>query len=193
MALSPLVFRERFTTPKLVGFSVVVLGAVLINGSSLRGGAAPYGIACGLASAVCFAAMMMFSKKADHVAGLEKVFIEIASAAAMVGIYALAVKGVSLGAVLRIPSSDVLPIALLGISTALSNYLYLKALGAISAQNVAVLGYIEPLSAAALGAVFLGETMLPLQMAGASCIVLGAIISQLHKPVHAVSLGRAQR
>lgn len=179
MALSPVVFGEKFTPAKTIGFAIVVAGALLVNGSALQGGSSPYGIACGLASAVCFAAMMMLSKKAVHIAGIEKVFIEIAAAAAMVGVYSLVIKGASFSLVLGIGASDIVPLALLGISTALANYLYLKSLSVLSAQSVSVLGYAEPLSAVLFGAVVLGESMLPIQMAGAGLIVLGALASEL--------------
>ena len=53
-------------------------------------------------------------------------------------------------------------------------------MGSLSAQSVAVLGYEEPLSAVAMGALFLGETLLPVQMLGAACIVFGAVVSELH-------------
>ena len=180
MALSPLLFREKFTVQKTVGFVVVVAGAALVNVSAVQGGASAYGIACGLVSAVCFAAMMLLSKKVAHVAGVEKVFIELAAAALVVGVYSVAFKGTSFEIVSALSVADAVPIVLLGVSTALGNYLYLKAMGSLSAQSVAVLGYVEPLSAVAMGAVFLGETLLPVQMLGAGCIVFGAVLSELH-------------
>ena len=188
MALSPVVFHERFTFAKTAGFGIVVAGALLINISAVQAGASLYGIMCGLASAGCYAAMMMLSKKTDHVAGLEKVFIEIESAAAVVALYVVLFKGGFKGAVAGIGVSDLVPIALLGVSTALSNYLYLKSLGVLSAQSVAVLGYAEPLSAVALSAVILGETMLPVQVAGALCIIAGALVSEVKLSGHASPL-----
>ena len=185
MVLSPVVFREKFTAAKSVGFSVVVAGAVLVNASAVQGGVSAYGVTCGLASAVCFAAMMMLSKKVSHVYGIEKVFIEIAAAALVVLVYAVFCKGITFDIVFAVRRTDVLPLALLGVSTALSNYLYLKAMGALSAQSVAVLGYVEPLSAVALGALVLGETLTPLQLVGAACIIAGAVVSELH--VHSKS------
>lgn len=179
MALSPLVFGEKFTAPKLVGFAVVVVGAFLVNSSALQGGASLYGIACGLASAICLALMIMLSKKVVHVVGLEKVFIEIASAAFVVGLYAALVKGIALDMLAGIDAYQAVPLVLLGISTALSNFMYLKALDTVPAQSASVLGYAEPLSAVIFGAVFLGETLAPLQVVGAACIVGGAAISEL--------------
>ena len=181
MALSPLVFGERFTASKLAGFAVVVVGAALVNGSALQGGVSLYGIACGLASAVCLALMIMLSKKVVHVAGLEKVFIEIASAAVVVGAYTVLFKGGVPDVLAIVNANEAAPLVLLGVSTALGNFLYLKALDALPAQSVSVLGYVEPLAAVAFGAVFLGETMAFLQMLGAAGIICGALVSELPK------------
>ena len=194
MALSPFLFGERFTVPKVIGFVVVFAGAFLVNSSALQGGASLYGITCGLASAVCLALMMMLSKKAVHVVGLEKVFIEIAAAAAVVAVYAVLVRGVGFDMLAGIDVYQAIPIVLLGISTALGNFLYLKALDVLPAQSASVLGYAEPLSAVAFGAVFLGETLAPLQVLGAACIIGGALLSELSNLLHQAAATRfAQR
>ena len=173
---------------------VVFAGAFLVNSSALQGGASLYGITCGLASAVCLALMMMLSKKAVHVVGLEKVFIEIAAAAAVVAVYAVLVKGVEFDMLAGIDVYQAIPIVLLGISTALGNFLYLKALDVLPAQSASVLGYAEPLSAVAFGAVFLGETLAPLQVLGAACIIGGALLSELSNLLHQAAATRfAQR
>jgi len=87
-----------------------------------------------------------------------------------------------------------IPIVLLGISTALGNFLYLKALDVLPAQSASVLGYAEPLSAVAFGAVFLGETLAPLQVLGAACIIGGALLSEFFNLVHQAAATRfAQR
>lgn len=179
MVLSPVLFREKLTPVKVAGFAVVVAGAMLVNGVALQGGASIHGILCGLASAACFAAMMILNKKVEHVGGVEKVFVEIAASAVVVCVYVVFAKGITLDAVFSVANLTALPVAALGVSTALGNYLYLKAMGSLSVQSVAVLGYIEPLSAVALSAVVLGEALLPLQLAGAAFIILGALASEL--------------
>ena len=164
MALSPIVFRESLTKTKVVGFCAVVIGAALVNGVALQGGVSVYGIGCGLASAVCFAAMLVLNKKASHIDGVEKVFIEIAAAAVVVMLYSLACHGVTLQMVLAEASSDMILLVALGLSTAIGNFFYLKGVDKLPMQSVAVLGYVEPLAAVGLGALVLGESLLPLQL-----------------------------
>ena len=181
MALSPIVFRESLSKTKVVGFCVVVLGAALVNGVALQGGMSAYGIGCGLASAVCFASMLILNKKASHIDGVEKVFIEIASAALVVMLYSLICHGVTLQMVLVEASSDMLPLLALGLSTAIGNFFYLKGVDKLPMQSVAVLGYVEPLAAVGLGALVLGESLLPLQLVGATLIIAGAVYSEVSR------------
>lgn len=181
MVLSPIVFRERLTRTKVVGFCVVVLGAALVNGVALNGGMSAYGVGCGLASALCFASMLILSKKASHIDGIEKVFIEIASAAVVVMLYSFVCHGVTLHMVLAEASSDMLPLMALGLSAAIGNFFYLKGVDKLPMQSVAVLGYVEPLAAVGLGALVLGESLLPLQLVGATLIIAGAVYSEVSR------------
>ena len=179
MALAPVLFHERMTLVKVTGFAVVALGAVLINSVAIEGGASVHGIVCGLGSAVCLASMIVLNKKVVHVAGLEKVTIEIAASAAVVILYAFFAKGVTIGGVVAgLRPVDVLPVAALGLTTALCNHLYIKSIAGLTMQRTAILGYVEPLSAVILSALFLGETMAALQLIGVVCIIMGALVAE---------------
>ena len=46
-------------------------------------------------------------------------------------------------------------------------------------QRVAVFGYLEPLSAVIFSAILLGEQLGPLKIAGACCIIGGAIFAEV--------------
>ena len=68
MALSPLLFREKLTLPKIFGFALVLLGLVLVNGNIVGDTQSHWGILCGILSAVMYAFMVICNKKsgADH-------------------------------------------------------------------------------------------------------------------------------
>lgn len=84
MALSPMIFKERLTGRLVVSFCIVFAGAVLLNGASdSGGGSAPWGLFCGWASAVCHAAMVIFSKKADKVDGLASSLVQLVASFAV--------------------------------------------------------------------------------------------------------------
>ena len=74
-------------------------------------------------------------------------------------------------------------VILLGfINTGIGCYLYFSSLSDLPVQSVAVMGYIEPLSAVLFSALFLSETMSTFQIAGAVCIIGGAMMGELIKP-----------
>ena len=62
MVLSPLLFRERLTAPKLAGFLIVLADIVLVNGRAALGGGSAWGLLCGGLSAVLFAALLLGEK-----------------------------------------------------------------------------------------------------------------------------------
>ena len=57
-------------------------------------------------------------------------------------------------------------------------YLYFSSIGNLSAQSVAICGYLEPLSAVLFSVFMLNETMLPTQIMGTVMIFGGAILGR---------------
>ena len=47
MALSPLLFKERLTRPRLLGFAAVLFGVFLVNGQAVQSGETGWGLFCG--------------------------------------------------------------------------------------------------------------------------------------------------
>lgn len=177
MILSPLIFKERLTKAKVMGFLVVLIGIFLVNG---QGGVIKnqWGLACGLASAVMYAFMVVFNKKATAITGLENSALQLFIAFLSVAIFV----GIKQGFAVKIPEDSVLPVVILGlINTGFGCYLYFSSIGKISVQTVAIYGYLEPLSAVLFSVFFLHETMLPLQILGAVLIIGGAIFGECFK------------
>lgn len=177
MALSPLIFKERLTVQLVLSFCVVFAGAMLLNGTSGDGGgASSWGMFCGWMSAVCHAAMVVFSKMADAVDGLASSLIQLVASFAVAVVFLLLTGGFPFAIELM---SWPWIIALGVVNTGLGCYLYFSSFGGLSAQMVAILGYIEPLSAVVCAFVFLGESMGPLQGIGGVLIVGGALAGSL--------------
>ena len=108
MALSPLLFKERLTRRRIGCFFIVFIGILLVNSQAFHESHNLTGIACALMSAVMYACMVSFNKKADQ-----------------------------------------------------------------------IVGYLEPLSAILFSFLFLGEHLYPIQIAGALCIIAGAVGAEL--------------
>lgn len=79
MALSPLIFGEKLTGGKIAGFIAVACGAFLIAAQGLGGNMSIAGIACGIASAFCYALMVIASKGAPHIEGLENSTLQVSA------------------------------------------------------------------------------------------------------------------
>lgn len=91
MALSPLLFHERLTRAKLLGFAAVFAGVLLVNGSVRGGNADTTGLLCGAASAALYAVMITENKRAVHnITGQENAALQLLfgflTAAVFVGI-----------------------------------------------------------------------------------------------------------
>ncbi len=183
MAVSPFIFKTRLTSTKLVGFAAVLLGAFLVVGQGLGAGIAPAGLALGGMSAVMYALMVIFSKKVTDISGLESSAVQLCGSFSIVAAYMLIN---ALAGTLALPSAaqlahlNVAAIACIGlINTGFGCYLYFSAMGGLPVTRVAVLGYLEPLSAVVFSALLLGEAMTPANILGAILILGGAMYSEL--------------
>ncbi|MBQ8787470.1 MAG: DMT family transporter [Oscillospiraceae bacterium] len=176
MALSPLVFKEKLTAVKIIGFITVLGGIFLVNGNSFGSGGNGFGIFCGLMSAVMYSFMVIFNKKAKDITGLENSALQLFISFLTVAVFV----GIKQGFAIAVPSNEWVPILILGlVNTGTGCYFYFSSIGKLNVQTVAVCGYLEPLSAVVFSVIFLREAMLPMQIAGAILIIGGAIFAEL--------------
>ena len=174
MALSPIIFKEKLTFEKVFGFIAVFIGIFFINGGGVIKD--KFGFFCGLLSAVTYALMVIFNKKAISINGLENSALQLVVAFITTAVFVALKQGLEI----NISKSSIIPLLVLGIiNTGLGCYLYFSAIGKIPAQTVAVCGYSEARSAVVFSAVFLKESLSALQIAGALLIIGGAVFSNL--------------
>ena len=175
MVLSPLLFREKLTWPKIVGFLTVIFGIVLVNRQVFQAGKTGWGLLCGGMSAVMYAFMVIFSKKTKDITGLENSTLQLVISFLTVAIFV----GFRQGFVIRASGGNVIWILILGLlNTGIGCYFYFSSIGYLPVQTVAICGYLEPLSAIVLSAVILHETMSTRQICGIAMVIGGAIIGE---------------
>lgn len=178
MLLSPLIFKERFTITKIIGFIIVVIGMVLVNNDGIKTGKISFGLICGILSALLYAFMVIFNKKAVKITGLENSMCQVFVAFITVTVSVMALKPY----VITIPTNSIIPVLILGaVNTGLGCYLYFSSIQKLPAQSVSICGYIDPLSALVFSALFLNERMTILQIIGAVFILGGAAFGELFK------------
>jgi len=178
MILSPIVFKEKLTAIKLLGFLAVVLGMFCVNGQSMLQGTVSWGLVFGILSAFMYAFMVIFNKKAASISGLENPTWQLIISFLTVAVFL----GLKQGFSVHIALDNLAPILLLGIvNTGIGCYFYFSSIGHLPVQTVAILGYLEPLSALFFSAAFLGETLSFLQLIGAVLILGGAAFGELFR------------
>ncbi|HJJ29338.1 MAG TPA: DMT family transporter [Methanocorpusculum sp.] len=178
MILAPVLFKEKHTPANLLGFGIVLAGVLLVNGIAVKNGVVPFGILCGTLSAVFYACMMAFSKKITVMKGIENPMFQFIFSFLIVALYVSFTGGY--GFMLAISPHDWLMFAILGIvNTGIATTLYFVTVPRVKARSLAVISYFELLSAVIFSAIFLGEILTPLQIAGTACIVGGALFAEL--------------
>lgn len=178
LLFSPIIFREKLTGTKIAAVAIVAVGLVCISGSILVGGMNPVGFAAAIASALFYAALIVFNKRITHTEGLQTAAIELDIAFAVVLIYCLLTVG------LPHPARADLPyIAVIGVvNTGLAYVLYFSGLQKLPGQSVALISYVDPVSALFFSALFLHEKLTLIQVIGAVLIIGGAMLGEMRKP-----------
>lgn len=176
MALSPLLFGERLSVRRVLGFIVVFLGIIAVSVEGIGGSTGADGLILGALSAVLLAVMVITNKKAEGVHGMENPVVQLSIAFLTVA----AVSVITGDVAMTVSVSDVPGILVLGlVNTALGCFLYFSSIGRIRSQTVAVCGYIEPLTAVLLAALVLCEPMAPVQILGAAMVIGGALLCEV--------------
>jgi drug/metabolite transporter (DMT)-like permease len=176
MVLSPILFHERLTWAKIAGFLAVLVGMLCVNLQALNEVDATWGLVCGVMSAVMYAFMVVFNKKAKSITGLENSMWQLLISCMTVAVFV----GLKQGFVIHIEAENWMPILILGVfNTGIGCYFYFSSIGSLPVQTVAICGYLEPLSAVVFSVLFLHERMSILQVLGAVLILGGAAFGEL--------------
>lgn len=178
MILSPMIFKERLTASKIIGFIIVLVGIVLVNGKTAATGNNTWGLFCGAMSAVMYFFMVTLNKQSKSTTGMENSVIQLTVSFLIVAVFV----GFKQAFVINVPGEAWVWILILGIvNTGIGCYLYFSPLAKLPVQTVAICGYLEPLSAVVFAALMLGEKMTAVQVIGAVCIIGGAMAGELIK------------
>ena len=178
--LSPFVFKEKLTVKKIACAVMAVAGMVFVSGitegvslrtSDIRG------ILFGLGAAVFYASVVILNKKIRVEDAYVKTIIQMLSAAIVLIPYLLMAESFQ---EVKLTSYSVLMIFVVGIvHTGVAYVLYFGSIGGLKAQSVAILSYIDPVSALILSAIILHEHITIYGIIGAILIIGSAIFSEL--------------
>ena len=180
LLLSPLLFREKLTKKKMLCAVIAVIGMVLVSGvignDGLQSGNLK-GVAFGLGAALLYSFVVIMNKTLSGIDAWKKTIIQLISAGAVMIPYLLLSRGFVNITFSRL---TVLLLLIVGIvHTGFAYALYFGSMDGLKAQSIALLSYIDPVSALLFSAVFLREPLSPAGLAGAVMIIGSAIMSEL--------------
>ena len=180
MLLSPLIFRERLTVKKGICAAVAIAGMVLVSGvigdSGARGGDLR-GVLLGLGAAVFYSAVVIMNKMIRGVDPYRKTTVQLLSAGLAMVPYLLLTK--DFGAESFTPASVALLLVVGVVHTGIAYVLYFGSMDGLRVQSVAILSYIDPVSALLFSALLLREPLSALSVLGAVMIIGSAVFSEL--------------
>ena len=178
MALSPVLFRERFTKKQVACFIGSTIGLILVvNVGGFGGGTHMKGVAFGLAAAALYASVILMNKGIRRVSGIDRTVLQFAAAATVLLPYVLATGGIRLAAMTPVGWLCLLCVGVL--HTGVASVLYFSALRTLPGQEAAILSYIDPLVAVVISLAVLGEPVTGLQLLGGGLILAFTLVNEL--------------
>jgi len=179
MLLSPLILKEKLTSKKILSIVVSIIGLfMIVNTSSVSYGSFnhPLGLTYGLVAAALYATVILTNKFFKNLSGLEATLIQLIIAALVLTPYVLVTEGLVVG----IFKLEYLPYILtLGVfHTGIAYLLYFTGMQGLKGQTIAMLSYIDPVTAVIISAIFLKEGITLLQVLGGILILGSSFFSE---------------
>lgn len=176
LVLTPIILKEKLTALKLACIPIAIVGLFLvINVNSGSGELYQHtkGVAYALGGAGLYASVMLINKLIKGLTGFEITLIQLVVATIVLLPSILLQGGLNTSGM---NGTGWALIIVLGIvHTGIGYLLYFTAISEIKGQSVAILSYIDPVSAIIISALVFGETMNIIQVFG-GILVLGATV-----------------
>lgn len=177
--LSPLLFREKIPAKGFVCFVLSTVGLVLVIGVTELGNGNTHliGILFGLGAAVLYATVILLNKTIKGVAGIQRTFWQFFAATLVLIPYVLCTGGFTVGS---LDTTGCVMLAVVGlVHTGITYCLYFSSIKELSGHHIALLSYIDPLTAIVLSMAVLAEPVTPWQLVGGAMILLFTLISEI--------------
>lgn len=175
VAASPFLFREKLGRRRLLCIAAALGGMVLVSG--LGEGGSVKGALLALGAAVLYATVVSINKLCGQLSSYGRTFVQLASAALVLLPYN-ALSGNLAG--LNPGLGGGLMLLLVGlVHTGFAYYLYFGSMDDLPAQSLAILSYIDPVTAVLLSALVLREGLSLPAVLGAVLILGAALVSEL--------------
>lgn len=180
MILAPWILKEKLTSVKVVCIVMAMIGLFLIvnpgSGSTSSGQNNTVGILYGLSAAALYASVILMNKFIKNLSGFETTLVQLLAGALVLLPYILWQGNLNFAG---LNSTSIIFILILGIvHTGLAYFLYFTSLQKLKGQTIAVLSYIDPISAVIIAAIFLKEGMNLIQIIGGALVLGSTFLSE---------------
>lgn len=170
MILSPLLFKEKMTARQIICFCMASVGLVLLLDVGNLSGTSITGILCGLGAATLYATVILLNKCMPDADSIDRTLCQLFVAALVLTPYVLVTSGIQITSLDTVGVVNLLIVGL--VHTGLAYCLYFMSLRELKGQEVAILGYIDPLVAICASLFVFGEHIGVMQLIG-GLLILG--------------------
>ncbi len=182
MILAPILLKEKWTWMKGLGIALAFLGFLLVvnPGGEAAVGAYnhPVGIMYGLLAAAFYTSVILMNKFIKDLSDFETTIMQLLTASIVLFPYVLTTQNLNYSG-LDLQSAILLLIVGI-IHTGFAYLLYFSVLKKLKGQTIAVLSYIDPISAVIMAAIILNESMGFVQIMGGVLILGSTLISEVN-------------
>lgn len=179
MIASPFLLHQPLERRKILSLVLSILGMLFITGifsPGNPGSGHTLGILLGLGAAVLYAGVILINQTLGSVPSLERTIVQLFSAGIVVLPYAILTGGLTGFSLTPVHIALLLLIGI--IHTALAYVLYFSSMDGLSAQTIAIISYLDPLTAVLLSAFLLHEPMDSFGVIGTVLILFAAIYAE---------------
>lgn len=179
--LSPFVLREKFTITKffsvigsMIGLLLTLYSQTSLQNVSLNNSR---GVAFGLMAAILYASVIIFNKQIKDIPSYERTLVQILISALILLPFIIYRNSIHISGFSALPLILILGV----VHTGLAYLLYFSGVKDLPAQNVAVLSYIDPISAIIFGTTILREPLTLWQVIGGLLILGSTYLGEKHQ------------
>lgn len=177
--LCPLLFHEKMTGKQIFCFVMSTAGLSLVIGVTDLGSGSKdaIGVAFGLGAAVLYATVVLLNKFIKGITGIHRTLLQFLAAVVVLIPYVLFTSGINLSNLDGTGWGCLLFVGL--VHTGITYCLYFSSLKDVSGQEAAILSYMDPVVAVAIGVIILKEPFSWQQLVGGLMILGFTLLNEL--------------
>lgn len=179
--MAPIILKEKISLIKFLCVCTAMIGMLCIVGTNKGSIGEGYnhflGITYGLAAAIGYASVILMNKFIKGLKGVETTVTQLVFASILLLPYVMITSGFDFSKMTGISWGYMIFLGI--VHTGFAYALYFSSLKELKGQTIAVLSYIDPITAVLISALFLGEQLTMFQIIGGVLILGSTFISEI--------------